>query len=879
MREPEDFHDEGPDGPGRWDDDEPVDLGDVWGAWEDPAGDDPEQVDAAVHDITGATPDCVPAGTQAPGAALSAAQRLSARLGSAHKDRAAGPLVDGGPSSVRPAAQGAGERGDEQAEVEVATPVRTPGGGRGRSPRVARKGAQPGSGRAARGSSAGPRVAGVVPRLGARVGEQVRAGAPARTDLKGPAGSAVTGSVLTSTGALGAAASFAGIAPAYSATAAVCGAGAAFFATAHGMRTARTIARREVIRGVAQALAPKIGATGAVTLQMTRWRSGWVGVPARIVLQYDGAADSSSPGFIPGILEAIARRLEREYEVVTHDKPRRRITMALLPLLGEREAVPELAVRTQKITKELFGPHSSATFGWDDEELVEITVAYQPTVRFTGAGVRSRTLRALETVLPGRWRAAWDLNNDRVTFEVRPTMPTMVEHAAAPITEANLLELPIGIDEDAQLVEWSLKSSDGTPHCLVIGPTGTGKTVVIRGVVMEWCRRGWSVDVCDPKRIEFVGMRGWPGVRTIASSVEDIVAVLEDTYREMERRYALIEAGTHTTDSFPKRLLVVDELRYLMGVIAAWYAKVKVKGDPSKCPALDHLDLILVLSRSAGIHVLTGIQRPDAYILGGDSRDQFGCRVSMGRCSPQAAQMVWENVYTGTSVPRGQAGRGTGVLANGEPGEVQTYWTPDLATVDLSTDSGRHDAQILEALRAPENPTVRCVVVPPQPQVDLDSEEASATLPLLYEDFAFARIEPLERHPELRDRPDLRLVEVGSLSKSANRRVDLVQAGLLDSVQEPVVDEDFDVAEPVDYLEPVEIVVRKVVPGQLMDLDDGSGAWAVVEQVDVEDDQVFVFTRDDETGQAAAVLQLDDSTRVTVRNPADQGPEDFDRQV
>lgn len=47
----------------------------------------------------------------------------------------------------------------------------------------------------------------------------------------------------------------------------------------------------------------------------------------------------------------------------------------------------------------------------------------------------------------------------------------------------------------------------------------------------------------------------------------------------------------------------------------------------------------------------------------------------------------------GTSVPRGEAGRGTSVGVDGTPVQCQFYWTPDPGSSDPS------DVELLEALR------------------------------------------------------------------------------------------------------------------------------------------------------------------------------------
>src|SRR5450756_2001131 len=102
---------------------------------------------------------------------------------------------------------------------------------------------------------------------------------------------------------------------------------------------------------------------------------------------------------------------------------------------------------------------------------------------------------------------------------------------------------------------------------------------------------------------------------------------------------------------------------------------------PSRsCPSIPQrqkLGSLVRKGRSARVHVILGLQRPDADVLGGDMRDNFGTRISLGPLSPQGAIMMWESPHLGVALPRGIAGRATAVSDDARPLEVQAYWTPD----------------------------------------------------------------------------------------------------------------------------------------------------------------------------------------------------------
>jgi len=93
--------------------------------------------------------------------------------------------------------------------------------------------------------------------------------------------------------------------------------------------------------------------------------------------------------------------------------------------------------------------------------------------------------------------------------------------------------------------------------------------VTVTGVVMEAAARGWPILMCDPKTVEFIGLRRWPNVQIVATSVKHMVAVILWAQQEMERRYAMVEAEQTDDDEFEPLILVLDEYRDFMAMVTA----------------------------------------------------------------------------------------------------------------------------------------------------------------------------------------------------------------------------------------------------------------------------------------------------------------------
>src|SRR5699024_1198049 len=98
------------------------------------------------------------------------------------------------------------------------------------------------------------------------------------------------------------------------------------------------------------------------------------------------------------------------------------------------------------------------------------------------SGYRARIEGVLSTMLPGRWRARWDMENDRVRFELRPVMPSMILNEgvgdAPELTHKSYMasEIVLATDEDRDPVVWVPSVA---PHVLIVGGTGSGKTSLL----------------------------------------------------------------------------------------------------------------------------------------------------------------------------------------------------------------------------------------------------------------------------------------------------------------------------------------------------------------------------------------------------------------
>lgn len=662
------------------------------------------------------------------------------------------------------------------------------------------------------------------------------------------------------------------------------GGGAALAVT--GQRTKR---RRELEDKVLEALAPLLGVRhlDRRIVKMTRWTNRWPGLPAKVRIHYAPGAPDDDPMWKSEILGVLSSRLLARYEVARHDPRRCTLWLDLVTKAQSEDTGPPYAqVRAERAVTELIGPTAKvAGVEMEGEELRSITVTHQAGAKLAASGYRNRIERVISTMMPGRWRAVWDLEGDEVRFEVRPTLPSSVWlPPRAPEDTEDLLrnyrqvKIPCAVDEDGREVLWYPAR---VPQAMLTGGTGTGKTSTAHALLGQVTQYGWPVWVLDAKRVEFLDFRTWPNVQIVAGSIPQQVALIRRAWELMEYRYQLIEEGKATVNDFEPLVVFLDEFAEFRSNLAEWYAQIKVKGDPTKPPTLAEVASLARKARTARIHLVLSTQRPDAEFLGGEMRDNFGFRISMGRLSPQGAMMMWENPAVGVSLPRACTGRATATHEDGKPVEVQCYRFPDINAGD-----GSDERQLLEAIRPAEARWPRLIIVPPEPEVDLDGGEPN---PPTFHDYARAGWDLAENRPDLdplsgaaaEDAIDGRKLSstmaslgisttdhLGPDSRPHLRLVEALDQDAAEYDQQPAGGA-WELDEYIGYAPPVSCAARELVVGDLIQVEDGAGEWVVVDEAPEEDvvapGMIAVSWRGD--GDESGSLSLPDDAYIDVRRP------------
>ncbi|MDN5804136.1 MAG: hypothetical protein L0H26_06050 [Microlunatus sp.] len=642
-------------------------------------------------------------------------------------------------------------------------------------------------------------------------------------------------------------------------------------ALASGITAVRASRRSELIQSVHRALAGLIGPPASTRIKARRWRRGFVGVPERLTVWFDPQARSSDPTWAPRLLEICRTRTGVRYELVRVDERRRRIV--LRAVAGKTSGVidaPEV-LRATRIVEDLIGATATVTVKASETTPVGGIEVTHKNARLAASGYRARVERSVSALLPGRWRAHWDLVGDTVRFEPRPELPGSLwlpvrDLPPEVLQDYRRLVIPLGVDEDGHEASWQPSQ---VPHMLVSGGTGTGKTQLDYSVLGYLTRAGLPVWILDGKGSEFVDFQDWPGVQVVANTVEEQVAMIHQLVQLMRHRYHLIRTKQARLADFEPLFVFLDEWTDFVAELFDWYVEVKGKNGPAKPPTIREEGSLARKARQSAIHMIKSLQRPDVALLGGhggEVRSNFGMRVSMGRLDQQGAMMMWGNPVTGTTTPRATPGRAVAVGHAGDPVEIQCYRFPAL---DAHPDS--EEGELLAALRPAaslHDRHERYVVVPPEEELD---HETAAT----FTHYQRAMWVPASSRPDLDPVAQYALVdalrgrELASVSTVLGQRPAPVVAGAdAGRVEDPPLEQERP-ADPFElYLDEEDVPASQdeIEIGDLVQLPD-TDQWVTVESEVGEDlldsEAVSIFWCDDEGESGCLAVTAGDL--ITVR--------------
>ncbi len=221
------------------------------------------------------------------------------------------------------------------------------------------------------------------------------------------------------------------------------------------------------------------------------------------------------------------------------------------------------------------------------------------------------------------------------------------------------------------------------PHILVSGGTGSGKSVLISVLILEFLKRQSTVYIADPKNSDLGSLSHYFGNKYVATTPNNIARIVRVVVEEMQERYQVMrdnfQYGSNFTDhGFKPVWLIFDE----MGAFQATGSDKKSRDIITE--VMDGIKQIILLGRQSGIFILVSAQQVNASTtLSTELRDNLGLRIALGANSSEGYRMVLGSATPNNLKPIEVKGAGY-LYMQGSGKESAQYWeSPYLDTTQF----------------------------------------------------------------------------------------------------------------------------------------------------------------------------------------------------
>lgn len=211
----------------------------------------------------------------------------------------------------------------------------------------------------------------------------------------------------------------------------------------------------------------------------------------------------------------------------------------------------------------------------------------------------------------------------------------------------NALAVPLGEDRFGKVEELNF-SSPNSPHLLIGGTTGSGKSealnTILYGLVRHYSSSELQLLLIDPKGTELTDFTRFPHLdnREIGWTDSDAVELLTVAVEEMERRYALFkQARTRSLPDYNSTVSSTEERIPWWLIVLDEYADLT--SDPQRKKDIEHqLKRLAQKARAAGIHVVIATQKPSADVISTNLRSNLPAQLALRVKSSTESRVIMD---------------------------------------------------------------------------------------------------------------------------------------------------------------------------------------------------------------------------------------------
>ncbi len=245
--------------------------------------------------------------------------------------------------------------------------------------------------------------------------------------------------------------------------------------------------------------------------------------------------------------------------------------------------------------------------------------------------------------IPGKHAVGIEIPNKKrniVSFKELITLPDF---------QNSRYEIPIALGKDitgeAQIIDLVQ-----TPHLLIAGATGSGKSVCVNSIINSILYKKTPEEVrlllIDPKIVELKFYNEIPHLLTpVITDPKRAFQALQYCIDEMENRYALLDAlGVRDIHSYNRKVererLTVKPLPYIVIVVDEFADLMATSGREMEAT----LARLAAMSRAVGIHLVLATQRPSIDVITGLIKANIPSRIAFMVASKFDSRIIIDSV-------------------------------------------------------------------------------------------------------------------------------------------------------------------------------------------------------------------------------------------
>ena len=216
-----------------------------------------------------------------------------------------------------------------------------------------------------------------------------------------------------------------------------------------------------------------------------------------------------------------------------------------------------------------------------------------------------------------------------------------------------------------------------TPHMLIAGATGSGKSVCVNSLILSILYKRSFRDVklilVDPKVVELKLYNNIPHLLTpVITEPKKALQALKWALCEMERRYALLDQlGVRDISTYNQRIqeqkICTEKLPYIVIIIDEFADLMATSGKELETV----IARLTAMSRAVGIHLVLATQRPSVNVITGLIKANIPTRIAF-----MVASRTDSNIIIDTNGAEKLLGRGDMLYASAvDPAPIRIQGT------------------------------------------------------------------------------------------------------------------------------------------------------------------------------------------------------------